>query len=394
MALLQKSIPWGAVSQAASSATNFAVLIALARSQKVEDFGWTALILGAGMAMVGLSRSVFATPIALLAGRGLKLERESNFGATAAPLVAALLFLPIVVFSIAQGRITVVALALSTPCVVFQDTLRYSCFAYNRAIAAGLADTTRLAVALACIPLAGDISAATIGGIWGISALVSGLGQAAVLSWRPARGLRKHWAATREDRLPLLVESTLIQGGPLITSAIVGLALGGWALSGFRGAGTLLGPINIALSTLPLLAIPALAREGIDDSSVAFRRLVRYSWPLSLSCLGFAVTTIFIPTSVGRLLLSGSWEPTALVLPIAAVQYALQPWSIAAAVAFKLSKRHRPLIFLRTAMTLLTISGVSIAAFLGSLVTVFLTILLVETFMTAVYVWIALKKAG
>lgn len=339
-------------SQVASSATSFLVLITLARTQPAIEFGWTALTIAFVMALVGLCRSIFGTPVALSAGNKERLRQEASFAATLPTILALVVTLPLSVSLLVSERTLLATVAIATPVILFQDSLRQSCIAMGRVKLAAAVDSLRVGILLLALQttIFADPPTSTPVIAWAGGAAVAAFIQVRLTHWRRFEAsLAGHLRDTWRTRVPLLGDSVIVQSTPLATSIIVGGAFGAIGLSGFRGAGTLLGPISILLTTIPLVALPALSRANTTSFTDVVRTTLPIAGFISASCVGFAAIAWVAPDSLGQKVLGDSWGPTSHILPILALQYAAQPWTIMATIAFKLSGKFKLLVGLRAA---------------------------------------------
>lgn len=380
--------PSGLVSQVLASGTNFILLITLARSQEAGSFGWSALAIAVVTALVGISRSVFGTSIALAADSASHLRAEGRFGGTASLLATTLFMAPVALLAFGREEWQIAVVALGAPFVVFQDTLRQVCFSSCVPHLAMKADLAR--ILLVALPGVGTtfvtIPSALSVGIWWGSALVTGLYLAVRLGWRPYfRSLVVHWQRTAEQRFSLLGDSLLVQLTPVVNSFLIGSALSAVALSAFRGGSTLLGPISILLTAVPLLMMPRIVREGSPTFAHAMQRLRPINVALSAACLVIAAGAPFVPAPLGKMVLGDSWLPTQTILPLLAMQFALQPWALSVTTGLKLIGRTRLLVPLRLARSTGLILVVIIALSSGSITAVVVAILAFETLATLAY---------
>lgn len=382
-------VPWGLVSQVLASGTNFLVLMNLARLQDARSFGWSAVIVALITASVGVTRSVLGTHLALAAHSSEGLSRETRFAVTA----GAVAVLPLVIPGLAWSALTTDSLILSAcmaaPLVVVNDVFRQAAVSSRRSGLAAGGDAWRFVVGLLVLALSLELSPRPwlVLTCWGLAAGVASWWIGRRIGWRPQRGgLRAHLALSWRSRRALLADSALVQATPVLTSLTVGALLGPVALSAFRGSSTMLGPISIFLTAIPLLMLPRLVHQGVDSPAPAMRQMGPVVLVLSFACIGVAAVTPFIPQTAGEVVLGDSWQATATVLPIMALQFALQPWGTMASTVLKLVGRERLLIPLRVTLSTSILICVGVVSIFGSLVAVVMVVLVVELIMTAVYV--------
>lgn len=345
----------GLLSQVLASGTNFVLLVTLARSQGADTFGWSALAVAVVTAAVGVSRSVFGTSIALAADSPNHLRTEGAFGGTASALATAAIVTPVVLWALSGGDWQIALVALGAPFIVFQDILRQICFSSGSARLALRADLGRMI--LVSLPAAASTGLQVPSNlsivVWWGSAVLAAFYLAPRLRWRPiSTSLLSHWRESAGQRFSLLGDSLLIQLTPVVTSLLIGSALSAVALSAFRGGSTLLGPISILLTAVPLLMMPRIVREGAPTFAVAMRRLRPVNMGLSGACIAIAGCTPFVPARLGEIVLGESWIPTQQILPLLALQFALQPWALSVTTGLKLIGRSHLLVPLRATRSL------------------------------------------
>lgn len=380
--------PSGLASQVLASGTNFVLLVTLARSQGADTFGWSALAIAGVTAVVGISRSVFGTSLALAAASPEHLRTESRFGGTASALATTAVMAPVMLWALTREDWQIVMVALGAPFIVFHDTLRQVCFSAGSAHLAMKADLGRMAlVALPAVAtLAYSVPSLLSILVWWGSACMSALYLVHRLRWRPLSGsLLSHWRESASQRFSLLGDSLLIQLTPVVTSLLIGSALSAVALSAFRGGSTLLGPISILLTAVPLLMMPRIVREGSPTYVDAMRRLRPINMGLSGACVAIGACAPFVPASVGEVVLGESWTPTQQILPFLALQFALQPWALSVTTGLKLIGKSHLLVPLRAARSVGLIVTVVVAMRSGSITVVVGSILAFEAVATLGY---------
>lgn len=390
--------PSGLVSQILSSVSNFLLLLSLARVQDASDFGWTALAVAVVTGAVGVTRSVFGTPIALAAGDALQLWPESRYGVSRGFASALLVGSPLMIWGIYDGDWALLLVGLSAPVVVLHDLLRQVCFAAGRAATAMHSDLLRSAAM--SLPLAGTAFTAVAPvvsvGVWASSAAMSALFIRVALKWR-SRSQEGSLSASRHpgyQRLSLFGDELLTQITPLANSIVIGSSVGAVALSAFRGGSTLLGPVSILLTAVPLLVLPHLVRERVTAFGTVLTRLLPINLALSLLCVAIAFSPALVPVHVGQLLLGDSWSPTSEILPFMALQFALQPWTLSITTALKLTGEMTLLFRLRLGRSALVVLAVAAVAPFFTVKGVVLAILISELFSTIIYLWIAHLKTA
>lgn len=106
------------------------------------------------------------------------------------------------------------------------------------------------------------------------------------------------------------------QGGIHLTTGLLGIVGDARVLGGVRGAGTLLGPMNLIATTASSLMLPFLARDNDDPAQQ--RRSALAAVAVQVAVLApLLVVVQFIPDSLGEQLLGETWQVAALaILPL------------------------------------------------------------------------------
>ena len=213
------------------------------------------------------------------------------------------------------------ALGLTLPGLLLQDSWRYSFFALGRGSQAFLNDTIwalTLLPALVLLRVTGHADVFWCVFAWGVTAAIA----AAVGPWQ-ARVIPKvsgvwRWVSRHRDLGPrYLAEGTSQSAAVQLRSYGIGLVLGLAALGSVQAAATLFGPMTVLFLGMSLVAIPEAAR--------VLRRSPQH---LPLFCLlitgglaaaGFAwgiILLVAVPRGFGNWLLGPIWRSTyPLVLP-------------------------------------------------------------------------------
>jgi O-antigen/teichoic acid export membrane protein len=317
---------WGLLDQAVSSLTNFTVSFFLAHTLLPAQFGAFSLTyVTYGFALTA-SRGLSTDPL-LVRYSGVEVSRWRRATGMAAgtALVLGLLFGSIslgVSFLLGgtagQGF---VALGLTLPGLMLQDSWRYCFFAMGRGMHAFLNDTVWavvLLVGIGVMHVTGhtDVFWAVL--VWGTSASVAaavGPLQAGVM---PKASHVWTWVHIQRDLGPrYLLEGTIgnsaFQFRAYATSGILGLA----ALGALSASVTIYGPINILFLAMGLVTIPEAARV----MRRAPERLVLFCVAVSsvmsvIALLWGLVLLVGMPRGLGSILLGSIWHPTyPLVLP-------------------------------------------------------------------------------
>jgi O-antigen/teichoic acid export membrane protein len=364
--------------QVMSSASNGLIVLAVARVASVNAFGAATLLFALAAAAMGIGRGAVGTPLMLAADRGTtELRREAGHATTAALLFGLVVSGAAVVCAhVLHVPHMGAAFALAIPLLVIVDVFRYTLISASKPHLALLWDSVWAlgSAALFVITLfrPDSLNGSTMVLMWAILAGVSAVGMALSYQLRPRfRGIGAWWRETYGSRLRYGIEAGLGQINVLIIISIATALIGASAAASLRGAATILSPLAILLSALPLMIIPEAIRGGVPGS-VVWRKLCRIGIPSSLLVIGIAWTLVLLPERVGQLILGDSWSLAKVVLPIIAFEYVGLIWvSIAMSYLRFQGKSGRLLaatgaycvisIVLCTAMALLTHTATGVA---------------------------------
>lgn len=330
-------------SAGASSATNFLAAILVARAGSVLEFGRFSLLFSLYLIALAFVRSFTTEP--LMTRRQTLSPRECQRAD------AAVLWLSAIV-GIAVGAAGLIGVSIATeltnmivifcigfPALLVQDAYRFIAFARMEPRWAFMLDMTWLVsipVAALICTAAGLHSASTMTGVWIAGAVVSVFAGYRVFPM-PLGAPQGVWWVRRNITLvgPYAGEAALGVGATQGSAAAL-VTVGLSANAGWRGAGTLVGPITTVVLGVQSFALPVMVRRF---SSRGFKGLVAPSVAvtvtLTATALGWAGIVHLIPDSIGALLLGESWQASVAVLPQASLWMA----GVCAAVGGQLAMR-------------------------------------------------------
>ena len=319
-------IGWGLADQAVSSLTNVAVSFYLVHTLAAAAFGAFSLAYVTYGFALNASRGLSTDPLMVrFSGAEIGRWRRAVAGATGTAIVVGLVAgLISIAAAFAIGGVTgtaFLALGLTLPGLMLQDSWRYSFFALGRGGQAFLNDSIwaiALLPVIAGLRLTGHADVFWVLFAWGASAGVGALAgplQARVIP-RPLRAWQ--WVYRHRDLGPrYLAEGTITNAGYQFRSYGTGLILGLAALGSLQACVTLFGPTTILFAAMGLVTIPEAARVLQRAPSLLGMFAVAVS--LGLAALGFAwglVVLVALPRGLGGLVLGPIWRSTyPLVLP-------------------------------------------------------------------------------
>jgi hypothetical protein len=326
--------------QAFSSASNIFILLTVARVSDVADFGRIALMLIFATTGVAVSRGGIGTPLMLMSGRDAKdIEYAARRSLTASLVFGALTSLAILIFGATIGYLNIaLPVALAVPFVIMEDIYRFASMALGRVSSALLWDAvwTGISLCVLCASWLGfdSLTGQVVLGIWGATAFLCCIGFAVTSNLLPRRkDFRQWWVDNLQSRIRFALDASTSAATVLGVSLLAATLVSPTATAALRGAGTILGPLNILLNAVPLMVIPHAVRTGQSLQQV-WRTLRRYATSLSLLALMGGALGYLLPLRVGELLLGQSWPSVRLLLPYTALEYAAAAWWLCVLSAF------------------------------------------------------------
>ena len=321
-----RRLGWGLADQMVSSLTNFALSIVVVHVLGAEQFGAFSLAYVTYGFTLAASRGLATEPLMVrFSGTDVPTWRRAVADCTGIAVVMGLVAGACVlavaaVLSGAAGH-AFLALGLTLPGLLLQDSWRYSFFALGRGSQAFINDTIwalTLLPALAVLRVTGHANVFWFVFAWGITGTIAaavGPWQARVIP-RPARAWR--WLSQHRDLGPrYFAEGTSQSASVQLRAYGIGLVLGLATLGSVQAAATLFGPMTILFLGMSLVAIPEAAR--------VLRRSPRHlplfclliTGGLSVAGLGWGIILLVaVPRGLGNLLLGPIWRSTyPLVLP-------------------------------------------------------------------------------
>ncbi len=319
-------LSWGLADQAMCSLTNFLLSAYIARNLGATQFGAFSLAyLTYGFAN-NASRGLSIEPLLVrFSGPELTRWRRATGGCTGTALLVGLASgsLALLAGALIGGTtgLAFVALGLTLPGLLLQDSWRYAFFAAGRGQHAFVNDTVW---ALVQIPLLVGLKLTGHANVfWFIVAWGAGAYAGAVLGMFQARVVPRlvgatRWMISHRDLGPrYMLENAGSNASNMVVnysnSSILGLA----AVGDIQAANVLMGPFKIVIFGLGMITIP----EAAHVLRRSPRRLPLFclaiSGGLALAGLAWgAVLLVVMPLGLGQLVLGSIWRPAyPLVLP-------------------------------------------------------------------------------
>jgi O-antigen/teichoic acid export membrane protein len=317
---------WGVADQALSSLTNFVVGIYIARSLDTKDFGAFSLAFATYVIALNASRGLATDPLVVrYSGADVTswrraVAKSAGVATTVGLVVGACCVVVGLLFAGSTGA-AFLALGITLPGLLLQDSWRFAFFSAGKG---GQAFANDLVWALSLLPLLAAVAATEQSGVfwfvmaWGGSATLAALVGGIQTRLVPRLPNVVGWLAQHRDLgLRYLAENLSWSGASQLRLYGLGWIAGVAAVGSLRAAELLLGPLNVLILGIGLIAVPEAARM--------LRRSVRRLGPfcLLLSSLqaGVAVAwgmaLLLMPEGLGVRLLGMSWQPASkLLLPV------------------------------------------------------------------------------
>jgi O-antigen/teichoic acid export membrane protein len=321
-----RRLSWGVADQAMSSISNFAVNIYIARTLGAVQYGAFALAYVTYGFALNASRGLGTDPLLVrFSGTDLPTWKRAvarcTGTATVMGLVMGALALVVSMFLHGTTGMAFLALGLTLPGLLVQDSWRFAFFALGRGGQAFLNDTIWTIVLIPALLLLRQTGHANV--FWFVFAWGAAAAVAAVIGPLQARVLPKAsggwgWVSQHRDLGPrYLAEGTLNSSQNQLRNYGIGFILGLGALGYIQAANTLMGPFMVIFFGMGLVLLPEAAR---------ILRRAPGRLPLFCACasgglalLGLAwgvVLLLALPRGLGHLMLGSLWQPTyPLVLP-------------------------------------------------------------------------------
>ncbi|MEU8750506.1 hypothetical protein [Streptomyces chartreusis] len=317
-------LSWGLADQAASSISNFAVGIYVARSLGVTAFGVFSLAWVTYGVVLNVSRGLATDPLVVrfsgvpdAAWRGA-VARSSG---TALGVGAAIGAACVVVGLALGGQVgpAFACLGVMMPGLLLQDAWRYAFFAAGTGRKAFVNDVVwGVALVPAMVLAARADSVAAFVLAWGASATVAagyGYVQSGIL---PRTAQARAWLREQRDLgYRYLVENVSLSGASQLRAYGLGAIVGVGAVGAVRGAELLLGPFLAVLMGLSLVTVAEAARvlRRAPDRLGRFCLLLGGGQAVAALCWGGAL--LLMPDRLGELVLGDVWHSAAqLIVPV------------------------------------------------------------------------------
>ncbi|MFJ9893341.1 hypothetical protein ACIQPR_08410 [Streptomyces sp. NPDC091280] len=314
-------LSWGLADQAASSISNFAVGLYVARSLGVTAFGVFSLAWVTYGVVLNVSRGLATDPLVV---RFSGVPEQSWRGAvarstgTALCVGSALGVLCLAAGLGLGGRVgpAFAALGLMMPGLLLQDAWRFSFFAAGDGRKAFVNDIVWGVALIPAMVVAAHVdTVAAFVLAWGASATV-----AAAYGWvqsgirpRPARA--RGWLREQRDLgYRYLVENVSLSGASQLRAYGLGAIVGVSAVGAVRGAELLMGPFLAVLMGLSLVTVPEAARVLRRAPHQLGRFCLFLGGGQATGALLWGAALLLMPGRLGELALGDVWRSSSHLL--------------------------------------------------------------------------------
>jgi len=279
------------------------------------------------MFAIGTLRALTSEPLLLHAavvdGKERSLLGQRSLGVT---LLLSSAFASVILISAllcdSTLRSVLFVLAATLPGLAVQDAARFVLFASGRHRAAAFNDLAWAVAAIGSFVIFRqfwpDVGAARLFLLWSVAVSIAGVAAVWQAGCVPKVRAGVLWMRhTGRLGMALAWDFILFAGASQIAIGLIAPIAGLEGMAAFRGAGTLLGPLNVLLAGARIVTLPELSRLESESSQRARRAAVRLSAALVLMCGCAGTAILLLPDGLGESLLGRSWlDARPVVLPM------------------------------------------------------------------------------
>lgn len=321
-----RRLGWGVADQGVSSLTNFALSIYIARTLGAVQFGAFSLAYVTYGFALNVSRGLATDPLMVrFSGTDLPAWRRAAADCAGTAVAVGLAAGACVsAAGLLLGGATgsaFLALGLTLPGLLLQDSWRYSFFALGRGHHAFVNDAVCALVllpVLAFLQIGGHASVFWFVFAWGATTTVGAAIGPLQARVAPSLAAATNWLSAHRDLGPrFTAEGSASSVAGQLRGYGIDLILGLAAVGYIQAANTLMGPFRIVYTGMSMITLPEAARLLRRSP----RRLPLYCGAVSTGfvLLGLAwgvALLVVLPRGLGHLMLHSLWQPTyPLILP-------------------------------------------------------------------------------
>ncbi|MHB9858463.1 hypothetical protein [Streptomyces sp. YIM S03343] len=317
-------LSWGLADQAASSISNFAVGIYVARSLGVTAFGVFSLAWVTYGVVLNVSRGLATDPLVVrfsgvpdASWRGAVARSSGTALGVGATIGAACLVAGLAL----GGRVgpAFACLGVMLPGLLLQDAWRFSFFAAGNGRKAFVNDVVwGIALVPAMVVAAHEGSVAAFVLAWGASAAVAAAYGCLQSGIRPRPTGARGWLREQRDLgYRYLVENVSLSGASQLRAYGLGAIAGVGAVGAVRGAELLMGPFLAVLMGLSLVTVPEAARVLRQAPQRLGKFCLLLGGGQATGALLWGGAMLLMPDRLGEFALGEVWHSAAeLIVPI------------------------------------------------------------------------------
>lgn len=365
---------WSLGDQVLASATNFGLLLIVARSVSPEDFGTFALVMAGYTLVAYIGRGMTSDPLTTRYSGCSHDEWACGVRASTSAVIGLGLVLGAVVGLLAlvlppEVRGAVAAFAVVIPGVLLQDHLRFAFFAAARPKHALVNDAIWAATqvgAVAWLLGTGMPSVALLVLAWGGAGTVAALVGLAQLGERPWPSRTLSWFRDQRDLWGFYtVENALLQVTNIAMLAVVGAVAGLAAAGSIRAATVVFGPLIVLSLGVVAVGVPELARLAARRPNAVWGASIALGCGLALVGALWGVMAYLLPGWVGQMLLGETWALAVPILPLATVDVVAALFVIGPFVGLRALGSGRRSLGARVVFGVVRLAAACVGAFLG-----------------------------
>lgn len=346
--------------QGVSSISNFIAVAVAANVATAHEFGQFSLAYAGLLLFLGGQRALVGETLLVRYSRTGQLTpstASASLGATALVAVpAAVLLLPGALIAGPGDAYLWLTMALVSPFVLLQDSVRYLFICQGRPARALFIDSVWALGSITAMLLAARSGSGleTVVMWWGLGAAVAlVLGLVLARSGpRPVAGGRWLWE-NRDFAFRYLAEFATLNASSFAVLYILVFPLGAVGVGALRAAQLLFSPLNTVFGAIKTAVIPELVRTR---GTPAFRRtLMETLLVVSVLSVGWGTAVLLLPATAGELVLGETWNNAAELRWPYAIQYlAMVPYTVLLAY-FRATESNRLSTQMRGALAALTL---------------------------------------
>jgi O-antigen/teichoic acid export membrane protein len=316
-------LSWGLADQAASSVSNFAVGVYVARSLGLTAFGVFSLAWVTYGVVLNVSRGLTTDPLVVRfsgVSEGSWRGAVARASGTAVGVGVAVGVACAAVGVALGGRLgpAFVCLGVMLPGLLLQDAWRFSFFAAGAGRKAFVNDLVWcVALVPAMVVAARWDSVGAFLLAWGASAAVAAAYGCLQSGIRPRPGRARGWLREQRDLgYRYLVENVSLSGASQLRAYGLGAIVGVGAVGAVRGAELLMGPFLAVLMGLSLVTVPEAARVLRQAPHRLGKFCLLLGGGQAAAALLWGSALLLMPDRLGELVLGSVW-PSASQLIVA-----------------------------------------------------------------------------